>query len=130
MAAGSRTSYRIPGFHPGQPIPVASRIANIIVTGIVSASEPATRAFAPDPEGQIRQMFANLGTILHAAGATFDDVVKVNVYVRDRAIREAINPIWVEHFPDENSRPARQTMQAEGLAGAALIQCDAMAVVA
>jgi enamine deaminase RidA (YjgF/YER057c/UK114 family) len=123
-----RKSYHVDGWHPGQPIPVASQIGNIIITGLVSANDPLTRVFSPDPKTQIAQMFANLETVLAAAGATFEDVIRVTVYVKDRAIREHLNPIWIRYFPDEHARPARATMPVEELMGGALIQCEAMVV--
>jgi 2-iminobutanoate/2-iminopropanoate deaminase len=123
-----RESFHVAGFHPGQPIPVATKIGNIVMTGLVPASDPATRAFAADAAAQITQMFANLKTMLGAAGAGFDDVIRITVYVRDRAVREALNPIWIQHFPDEHSCPARATIPTDHLAGDALVQCEAMAV--
>jgi enamine deaminase RidA (YjgF/YER057c/UK114 family) len=125
-----RTSFHLEGFHPGQPIPVATRIGNIVMTGLVPASDPVTKAFAPDADGQIVQMFTNLEAMLGVAGASLDDVIRVTIYVKDRAIRTAINPIWITYFPDEHSSPARATMPNDNLAGDALVQCEAMAVIA
>jgi enamine deaminase RidA (YjgF/YER057c/UK114 family) len=125
---GKRKSFHIDGWHPGQPIPVASQIGNVIITGLVTANDPLTRVFAPDAPAQIEQMFTNLEAVLGAAGATFEDVVRVTVYVTDRSIREHLNPVWIRYFPDEHARPARATMPVDELLGGALIQCEAMVV--
>ena len=63
-----------------------------------------------------------------AAGGSPEDVIKVTVWMKDRSQRRAINPAWLAMFPDEHSRPARQTMTAE-LDGGKLIQCDFVAVI-
>lgn len=98
------------------------------MTGLVPAADPATHGFAPDAAGQVAQMFENLETIVNAAGATLDDVIRVTVYVKDRAIRSALNPVWSQYFPDEHSCPARAVMPTDGIANDALITCEAMAV--
>ena len=128
MPGHTRESYHAEFFHPGQPIPVATRIGNLIVTGLIPSSEPQSRVFDPDPAAQIAQMFKNLETIVAAAGATLDDIIKITIYVKDRSIREFLNPIWIAYFPDEHSCPARSTMPVDDLAGGALIQCDALLV--
>jgi 2-iminobutanoate/2-iminopropanoate deaminase len=124
-----RKSFHLDGWHPGQPIPVASQIGNLIITGLVTANDPVTRVFSPDPPAQVAQMFKNLEAVLGAAGATPEDVIRVTVYVKDRAIREHVNPVWIKMFPDEHSRPARATMPVEDLANGAMIACEAMIVV-
>jgi len=125
-----RRSIEVEGFsHGTNPIPAASRVGNIVMTGGVYGLDPATRAIPPDAAVQCRLMFANLKRILEAAGASPDDVVKITVWIKNSAVREVINPEWLAMFPDPASRPARHTQQNENLAGAMLIQCDAMAVI-
>ena len=52
-----------------------------------------------DIEAQCRQVFKNLEKCLFAAGATFDQVVKINVYSTDLdAHRGAISKIRQEYF--------------------------------
>jgi len=46
----------------------------------------------PDLEQQVRQAFHNLNAILHEAGATFDDVVDVTVFMVDPASK--FETIW------------------------------------
>lgn len=55
-----------------------------------------------DIEAQIRQVFQNLEKCLKSAGATFDQVVKLNVYSTDLdAHRPHIAKIRQEYFPKE-----------------------------
>jgi enamine deaminase RidA (YjgF/YER057c/UK114 family) len=128
---GRRRSIEVPGFsHGANPIPAASRVDDIVMTGGVSGLDPATGKIPDDPAAQCRLMFANLARILAAAGGSMDDVVKVTVWLKNASVREVVNPVWLEHFPDASSRPARHTMMNEHLAANMLIQCDAFAIVA
>lgn len=123
-----RQSIEIDGFaHKGQPIPVASRVDNIVYTGAISGYDMATGEHADGLEAQAELMFQHLTAILAAAGATPDDVVRMTFYVRTRDARAAINDQWLRLFPDPSSRPARHTLHYE-TPGTALMQCDAMAV--
>ena len=47
--------------------------------------------------------------MLEASGATWDDIIKMNFWVPTAADRPALEAPWLEHFPDEASRPARHT---------------------
>ena len=51
-----------------------------------------------DVNAQIRQVFENMKAIVTAAGATFDDVVKVNVYLTDFSHSALVNTIMSEYF--------------------------------
>lgn len=125
----SRRSIHVPGLgHGAQPIPAASVVGGLLMTGGVSGKDPATGAIPDDPDAEVAQAFANLAAILEAAGGTLDQVVKVTVFVTDRAIRAHLNPVWERHFPDPESRPARHSLEVP-LTGMRL-QLEAVAVLA
>ena len=110
------------------PIPPASRLDNWIATGVVSGRD-AERNISPDPLTQARAMFDNLEKILAAAGASMDDILKLNVWIASEAVRAHLNTAWAEMFPDEKTRPARQVMIYAHLTEGQLLQCDALAIV-
>jgi enamine deaminase RidA (YjgF/YER057c/UK114 family) len=110
------------------PIPAASRVANVVMTGGISGMDTKTHAIPDDPDRQVTLMFENLRLILAAAGASPEDVVKVSVSVKSMELRDAINREWVAMFPDEHSRPARHTVQYDYFRGNVVIQCEAYAV--
>ena len=56
-----------------------------------------------------------------------ENIIKMTVWMKDRAQRAPLNQVWLEIFPDPASRPARHTMQAP-LDGEKLIECDFIAV--
>ncbi|MFG2126293.1 RidA family protein [Streptomyces sp. NPDC048751] len=82
-----------------------------------------------DPEEQARQVFANLGRCLAAAGASFDDVVKLTYFVTDMADMPAIRTARVAHIPDDRL-PAASAVQVAALVRPdVLMEIEAFAVV-
>jgi 2-iminobutanoate/2-iminopropanoate deaminase len=122
-----RRSIHVPGLgHGAQPIPNACVVDGLLMSGGVSGKDPATGAVPEDPAAEVEQAFANLRAIVEAAGGTLDQVVKVTVFVTDRAVRAHLNPVWERLFPDPESRPARHALEVP-LSGMRL-QLEAVAV--
>ena len=125
-----RKSIEVEGYtHGPNPIPAASRIGNMVITGGIHAMDPATGKLPPDLPAQCVNVFANLRRILAAAGASPEDVIKMTFWIRDGSAREAINKEWVAMFPDPHSRPARHTLVYDKLSPNYQLQCDAIAVI-
>jgi 2-iminobutanoate/2-iminopropanoate deaminase len=125
-----RRSIEVGGFgHGANPIPAACRVGNVVMTGGISGSDPATGVIPEDPQLQVAHAFENLRRILAAAGAGPDDVVKVAVTVRAFDIRPSINEQWLAMFPDERSRPARHVSRYDHFSGEMAIQLEAYAVI-
>lgn len=83
-----------------------------------------------DPTAQARQVFENLRRCLAAAGATFDDVVKLTYFVTDMAHLPAIRTARAEHIP-EDRLPAASAVQVAALVRPEfLMEVEAFAVVA
>jgi enamine deaminase RidA (YjgF/YER057c/UK114 family) len=125
----SRRSINVAGYDHGQPIPAASRIGNIVMTGGVAGVDPSTGKLPDDVNAQVELMFFNLERILVAAGASMDEIVKMTVWMKSPEAREALNVQWLRAFPDAASRPARHVLPNDRLAANMLIQCDAFAVI-
>lgn len=64
-------------------------------------------------EAQTRQVFANLDAVLTSAGATFEDVLKANIYLTNLDDFHAVNAIYAETFTEPH--PARTTIGVAGL---------------
>lgn len=123
-----RRSIVVKGYnHGAQPIPAASRVGPLIMTGGVHGLDPGTGSLPDDVDEQTRLMFWNLERIMIAAGAGMDQVVKMTVYVKVPEARAAVNAEWLKAFPDPSSRPARHTLVNESLPANMLVQCDATA---
>jgi 2-iminobutanoate/2-iminopropanoate deaminase len=128
--AERRRSIEVEHFgHGANPIPAASRVGDVIMTGGVGGSDPATGVVPPDAIAQVRHAFVNVKRILEAAGATPDDIVKLSISVRSFDLRDAINEQWLAMFPDAQSRPARHVVRYDHFHGDMAIQLEAYAVV-
>jgi 2-iminobutanoate/2-iminopropanoate deaminase len=86
----------------------------LFVSGFVPVDGEGRLVGGDDVVAQARQVLANLGAVLSAAGATFADVVKVTVYLTDIADRARINPVRQEVFGD--ARPASTLVEVSALA--------------
>ena len=124
-----RRSFDVEGLGHANPIPAASRIGNLVVTGGISGADAKTGKMPEVVGAQCTNMFANLRTILAAAGATPEDVIRVTVWIKRPEIRTEVNKFWVEMFRDPHSSPARHTMIYDHFAGDMVVQCEAWAVV-
>jgi 2-iminobutanoate/2-iminopropanoate deaminase len=123
-----RTSVYTDGFQHSNPIPAACRVDNVVYSSLIHGVDRSRDAGSATLEEQAELMFSRLRDVVEAAGGSTDDVVKVTMWMPNRAEREAVNRFWLEMFPDEADRPARQTINAQ-LDGEQLIQCDFVAVV-
>jgi 2-iminobutanoate/2-iminopropanoate deaminase len=128
VRARRRTSVYADGFQHANPIPAACRIDNVIYSSLIHGVDRSRDGVSATLEEQAELMFIRLRDVVEAAGGSTDDVVKVTMWMRDRADREAVNRFWLEMFPDATDRPARQTINAH-LEGEQLIQCDFVAVI-
>src|SRR3977135_3584426 len=98
------------------PIPNASRIGNIIVSGLIRGADPLTSKLAATLEQQCAFMFLHMRQAVEAGGATVEDIIRVRVWMKELT-RKPINEEWVKMFPDPASRPARQIMEVPMEAG-------------
>ncbi len=110
-----------------QPVPTVTRIGNMFFSSAIGGMDRQTGEFSEDPEIQIANAFANMRAALEAAGASLEDVGKVTLFLRDRAMRNVVNRYWLEAFPDEHSRPVRHAAGAPG-AAEMVIQLEFIAV--
>lgn len=79
-------------------------------------------------EAETRQVLTNLMYVLEAAGAGMGNVVKTTVFLRDMADFPRMNAVYAEFFQD--TPPARTTVAVAGLPKNALVEIEAIAVVA
>jgi reactive intermediate/imine deaminase len=103
--------------------------STIFVAGQVAIS-PEGEVQAPgDVEAQTRHVFENLNTVLQQAGASFDDVVRLTLYLTDISRIRDVGRVRAE-FLDPANPPASTAVGVAGLALPGLeIEVDAIAVV-
>lgn len=101
----------------------------VAVAGQIPLAEDGTVVGEGDPAAQARQVFTNLGRCLAAAGATFDDVVKLTYFVTDMAHLPAIRTARAAHLPDDRL-PASSAVQVAALVRPEfLMEIEAFAVI-
>jgi 2-iminobutanoate/2-iminopropanoate deaminase len=74
---------------------------------------------------QTEQTMQNLSAILEAAGASFDDVIMMRVYLTDREDFAGMNEVYARYV--DEPFPARTTVFT-GLGAGMLVEIDALAV--
>lgn len=65
-------------------------------------------------EEETHQVMKNLKAILEAADATFEQVVKASIFVKDMHQFKAINEVYASYFSAETA-PARETIEVANL---------------
>ncbi len=110
------------------PYSQAVKAGNLLFVAGQIGINPATGQLEEGIEAQTRQALLNLKAILEAAGASLDNVVRVGVFLQDLKDFQAMNTVYAEFFP--HSPPARTTVQVTALPRNALVEIDAIAVLA
>lgn len=104
------------------PYSQAVRSGNLLfVSGQIPLNPQTNRIEETTIEGQTRQVFTNIRAILTAAGCTLDDVIRVEVYLKDLQDFGTLNQIYSEYFTAD-VKPARQTLQVARLPLDALVE--------
>ena len=89
--------------------------------------DPATMTLVDgDIDVQIRRVFDNLAAVAEAAGGSFRDVVKLNVFLTDLGHFARVNDIMAEYF--QQPYPARAAIGVAALPRGAGVEMDAVLV--
>lgn len=99
----------------------------LYISGMLPVNAAGELVGAGDVIRQSEQVLDNVAAVLTATGASFDDVVRVGVFLRDMADREAVNTVRRRYFGD--ARPASTLVEVSALAHPeALVEIEAIAV--
>ena len=117
------------------PAPVGPYNQAIVATGrmlFISGQisiDPSTNQLAHDGDvaKQTELVMSNLAAILDTAGATFADVVKTGVFLKDMNDFATVNSIYARYF-DEATAPARACVEVARLPKDVLVEIDCIAV--
>ena len=108
----TRKSISIDGLSHLTAIPVASRIGPLLVSSVIAPFNPGTRDVPESIADQYANIFRHADLMLQAAGADWSHVAKMEFWT-PTADRSALDPFWLDKFPNEDSRPARHTHVGE-----------------
>lgn len=94
---------KIPVRTPGAPNPTgpfnhAIRYGNLVFTSGQAGRNRETGQMG-DVADQARRIFANISAVLEAAGTSLEHAVKVTVFMRNVADRDAFNAVYAELMP-------------------------------
>ncbi len=113
---------------PTYPYSPGARGGNMVYTaGQVAWGSDGNIVGVGDIEAQTRQTLNNVEAVLREGGATWSDVLKCNVYLKDMRDFQRMNGIFSEIFPD--NPPARTTVQTPMAEETMLVEIEAVAYI-
>ena len=98
----------------------------IYLSGQIPLDPTTGELVGGDIAAQARRVFDNIGAVLEAAGASFGEVVRVGIYLKDLGDFVAVNDVMKQYFAEPY--PARSTIGVAALPRGAAIEVDVIAV--
>ncbi len=89
--------------------------------------DPSTMQMVEGIEAQIHRVFQNLRAVASAADSSFNDLVKLNVYLTDLKHFAKVNEIMAGYF--RQPYPARAAVGVAELPRGALVEMDGVLVI-
>ena len=109
------------------PYSQATRAGNTVFCSGQIPLDPATGELVEgDISAQARRAFDNLKAVCEAAGGSFDDIVRVGLYLTNLGQFAQVNAVMAEYF--SAPYPARSTIEVAALPKGAAFEVDAVLV--
>jgi len=105
----------------------AIRVGDTVYMSGQIGLDPGTMQMVDGIEAQIHRVFQNLRAVSSAADSSFNDLVKLNVYLTDLANFAKVNEIMTSYF--RQPYPARAAIGVAALPRGALVEMDGVLVV-
>jgi 2-iminobutanoate/2-iminopropanoate deaminase len=113
---------------PIGPYNQAVLVGNMLYTSGQIAINPLTNELILENiETETKQVMENLKAVLEAAEMTFENIIKVSIFISDMNNFSKINTIYGAYF-NEATAPARETVQVAGLPKNVNVEISAIAV--
>ena len=109
------------------PYSQAVRVGNLVYTSGQIPLDPKTMELVQGFEEQTVQVFENLKAVIEAAGGSFKDVVKLNIFLTDLSHFAKVNEIMGRYF--EQPYPARAAIGVAALPRGAQVEMDGILVI-
>ncbi|MCS7142225.1 MAG: Rid family detoxifying hydrolase [Aigarchaeota archaeon] len=111
---------------PIGPYSQAVRVGDLLFLAGQVPIDPATgQVVKGDIKTQTKRVLENIKGILDTAGLSFDDVIKVTVYLARREDYPGMNEVYREYF--QRDPPARTTIVAHMVSDDFLVEIDVIA---
>jgi 2-iminobutanoate/2-iminopropanoate deaminase len=116
------------GQPPVGPYSPAILSGNLLFLSGQIALDAATGQLINDSiEAEAHKVMQNVGALLQAAGANYQHLVKVTIYLTDMANFATVNQVYASYFQD-GVYPARETIGISQLPRAAQVEISGIAV--
>lgn len=113
---------------PIGPYNQAVLVGNTLYTSGQIAINPVTNELVLDNiEDETKLVMENLKAVLEAAEMTFENVVKVSIFISDMGNFSNINTVYGSYF-NEATAPARETVQVACLPKNVNVEISAIAI--
>lgn len=113
---------------PIGPYNQAILVNNVLYTSGQIALDPISMELVTENiEIETKQVMENMKAVLEAAEMTFDHVVKTTIFIMDMNDFGKINTVYGKYF-DNNTAPARETVQVAGLPKGVNVEISMIAV--
>jgi len=99
----------------------------LFVSGQVPIDPSTGNIIDGDVDAQTHRVLRNIGEILRAGGASFDNVVRTTVFLADMNDFAAMNAVYATYF--SAPAPARATVQVSRLPKDARVEIDVIAAI-
>ncbi len=110
------------------PYSQAVRAGNTVYLSGQIGLDPVSAQLVEGFDAQAAQVFANLKAVAEAAGGTLADTARLTIYLTDLANFARVNELMQQHFA--TPYPARATVAVSALPRGALVEVDAILVLA
>ena len=113
---------------PTAPYSQAVKVGNIVYLAGACGDDPKTDQIMGNGDIKIeaKDALENIKAAVEAAGGTMENIVKMNVFVKDIKMMKDFNEVYKTYFPVDP--PARIAMQITDLAGGANLEIDGVAI--
>ena len=108
------------------PYSQAVRVRDTVyLSGQIPLDPGTMELVSGDIEAQARRVFDNLTAVMHSAGGSFGNIVKLTIYLVDLEQFARVNAVMAEYF--EPPFPSRATVAVAALPKGAAIEVEAVA---
>ena len=105
----------------------AVRVGDTVYLSGQIGLDPASMQMVDGIDAQIVRVFDNLKAVAEAAGGSFKDIVKLNIFLTDLSHFAKVNEIMGRYF--EQPYPARAAIGVAALPRGAQVEMDAILVI-
>jgi 2-iminobutanoate/2-iminopropanoate deaminase len=109
------------------PYSQAVKFGNLLFTSGQIPLGPDGQLVAGGMKEQAHQVFRNLQAVLEAAGASFSDVIKATVFIKDMNQFAELNEIYASYFGSH--KPARSTVEVARLPRDVFVEIELIAAI-